>query len=203
MSYNTWGSKLDFQISLTLEISIFLSLWDRKKLMFWANLANVFIRVLVQKFFFFFFFSSLQIRKNEERGRGEWANVCPYVRGIESTHTHTHVGKWALVFVWGWVWVCVCALENLFESESLVRWCLLLRVRYFRMSVWERKSSGQSYKGSTIVNYSSRVVIWDIFKYGTTLGLQWTIDRRTFIRLTTGMRERLALWERTQEREMD
>ena len=28
---------------------------------------------------------------------------------------------------------------------------------------------GQSYKGSTIVNYGSRVIIWGIFKPGTTL----------------------------------
>ena len=28
---------------------------------------------------------------------------------------------------------------------------------------------GQSYKASTIVNYGSRVVIWGIFKSGTTL----------------------------------
>ena len=31
------------------------------------------------------------------------------------------------------------------------------------------ESSGQSYKGSTIVNYDSRVVIWGIFKSGMTL----------------------------------
>ena len=31
------------------------------------------------------------------------------------------------------------------------------------------KTSGQSYKGSMIVNYDSRVVIWGIFKSGTTL----------------------------------
>ena len=30
-------------------------------------------------------------------------------------------------------------------------------------------TSGKSYKGSTIVNYSSRVVIWDIYKSGTTI----------------------------------
>ena len=30
---------------------------------------------------------------------------------------------------------------------------------------------GQSYKGLTIVNYDSRVVIWGIFKSGTTLDL--------------------------------
>ena len=30
-------------------------------------------------------------------------------------------------------------------------------------------TSGKSYKGSTIVNYSSRVVIWDICKSGTTI----------------------------------
>ena len=30
---------------------------------------------------------------------------------------------------------------------------------------------GQSYKGSTIVNYCSKVVIWGIFKSGTTLEL--------------------------------
>ena len=29
--------------------------------------------------------------------------------------------------------------------------------------------SGQSYKGSMFVNYNSRVIIWDIFKSGTTL----------------------------------
>ena len=28
---------------------------------------------------------------------------------------------------------------------------------------------GQSYKGSTIVNYDSRVIKWGIFKSGTTL----------------------------------
>ena len=31
------------------------------------------------------------------------------------------------------------------------------------------KISGQSYKASTIVNYDPRVVIWGIFKSGTTL----------------------------------
>ena len=30
-------------------------------------------------------------------------------------------------------------------------------------------TSGQSYKGSTVVNYDSRVVIWGNFKSGTTL----------------------------------
>ena len=30
-------------------------------------------------------------------------------------------------------------------------------------------TSGKSYKGSTIVNYDSRGVIWGIFKSGTTL----------------------------------
>ena len=33
------------------------------------------------------------------------------------------------------------------------------------------KTIGQSYKGSTIVNYDSRVIIWGIFKSGTTLEL--------------------------------
>ena len=33
----------------------------------------------------------------------------------------------------------------------------------------ETQFSGQSYKGSTIVNLSSRVVIWGIFKSVTTL----------------------------------
>ena len=32
-----------------------------------------------------------------------------------------------------------------------------------------RLTSGQSYKHFTIVNYDSRVVIWGIFKSGTTL----------------------------------
>ena len=32
-------------------------------------------------------------------------------------------------------------------------------------------TSGQSYKGSTIVNYDSRVVIWGNFKSGMTLEL--------------------------------
>ena len=31
------------------------------------------------------------------------------------------------------------------------------------------QTCGQSYKASTIVNYDSRVVIWGIFKSGTTL----------------------------------
>ena len=39
-------------------------------------------------------------------------------------------------------------------------------------------SCGQSYKASTIVNYDSGVVIWGIFKSGTTF--------RLFIRLATG-----------------
>ena len=36
-------------------------------------------------------------------------------------------------------------------------------------------SCSQSYKGSTIVNYGSRVVIWGIFKSGTTLESSITI----------------------------
>ena len=33
----------------------------------------------------------------------------------------------------------------------------------------KKYTCGQSYKGSMIVNYNSRVVIWGIFKSGTTL----------------------------------
>ena len=36
-------------------------------------------------------------------------------------------------------------------------------------SLVKLETSGQSYKGSMIVNYDSRVVIWGIFKSGTTL----------------------------------
>ena len=56
---------------------------------------------------------------------------------------------------------------NLFISELHLPLCLspdgdipLLEVRLF---------CSQSYKASTIVNYDSRVVIWGIFKSGTTL----------------------------------
>ena len=44
--------------------------------------------------------------------------------------------------------------------------CVLIK------QLWEKfysTSSGQSYKASMIVNYDSRVVIWGIFKSGTTL----------------------------------
>ena len=36
-------------------------------------------------------------------------------------------------------------------------------------SFHNHKTSGQSYKHFTLVNYESRVIIWDIFKSGTTL----------------------------------
>ena len=38
---------------------------------------------------------------------------------------------------------------------------------YFEYKNYE--SSGQSYKHFTLVNYDSRVIIWGIFKSGTTL----------------------------------
>ena len=38
-------------------------------------------------------------------------------------------------------------------------------------SPWPTACSGQSYKGSAILNYSSRVIIWGIFKSGTILEL--------------------------------
>ena len=47
-------------------------------------------------------------------------------------------------------------------------------------------TSGQSYKQFTLVNYNSRVVIWGIFKSGTTLELQFTCVT-FFIRLATGL----------------
>ena len=41
-------------------------------------------------------------------------------------------------------------------------------INYVKMS---NKIRGQSYKGSTIINYGSIVVIWGIFKSSTTLEL--------------------------------
>ena len=42
-----------------------------------------------------------------------------------------------------------------------------MRLKPFNMF----QTCGQSYKGSRIVNYDSRVVIWGIIKSGTTLEL--------------------------------
>ena len=46
-------------------------------------------------------------------------------------------------------------------------------------------TSGQSYKQFMLVIYESRVVIWGIFKSGTTLGRVVNYDRKLFIRLAT------------------
>ena len=63
-----------------------------------------------------------------------------------------------------------------FFAVFFKRTCLITTNRSFKKNEGLIKStqvidviSGQSYKASTIVNYDSRVVIWGIFKSGTTL----------------------------------
>ena len=44
----------------------------------------------------------------------------------------------------------------------------------YRRSEYTKQTSGQSYKHFTLVIYDSRVVIWGIFKSGTTLESYFT-----------------------------
>ena len=96
-----------------------------------------------------------------------------------------------LLYVWFNVtstilgYCCTCDLMSLLPFWGTIK-CLFLGlsltcitiIRLFRLWVERQEGhvvnnskliSGQSYKASTIVNYDSTVVIWGIFKSGTTL----------------------------------
>ena len=45
----------------------------------------------------------------------------------------------------------------------------LAKRKIYAKNIYRTVPSGQSYKPFTIVNYDSRVVLWGIFKSGTTL----------------------------------
>ena len=57
---------------------------------------------------------------------------------------------------------------NLWSLMKSPSWSPCETVTYKANNIW-KETSGQSYKGSTIVNYDSRVIIWGNFKSGTTL----------------------------------
>ena len=70
------------------------------------------------------------------------------------------------------VWVCVCVYAREREREGERMWkaflacCGLLNGHTMP---WNDDVCGQSYNQFTLVNYDFRVVIWGIFKSGTTL----------------------------------
>ena len=65
--------------------------------------------------------------------------------------------------------------ENCFVNGLilLISFSANFRLCYFKhfdwLKIFDHPISGQPYKASMIVNYNSRVVIWGIFKSGTTL----------------------------------
>ena len=57
-------------------------------------------------------------------------------------------------------------LQKVWGAENHI-WALTENI--LSIGVLAKSTSGQSYKAFTIVNYNSRVVIWGIFKSGSTL----------------------------------
>ena len=59
--------------------------------------------------------------------------------------------------------------SHLIKIFGGVNWAKIYLIRAITIIVLELQHSGQSYKQFTLVIYNSRVIIWGIFKSGTTL----------------------------------